>query len=99
MLDILSGLLAARSHFLDYANFCILREGTNILLDFACVLYIYIYICLGKHKKRKPAERENIFCSFDFLDFFGVFVFYKMRDDMYNRHVQDDKLTDLSLDS
>ena len=51
-------------------------------------IYIYIFVAW-----------ENIFCSFDFLDFFGAFVFYKMRDDMYNRHVQDDKLMDLLPDS
>ena len=66
-----------------FLGFCIFleEEGTNIFLGF-CVGFVFLwFLGLGKHKKGKPAERrKHIFVVFYFLDFFGAFVFYKMRE-------------------
>ena len=68
-------------------------------------------LCLRKHKKGKPvARRENIFVFFDFPDFFGAFVFYRMQEmtcmmicaksgKYVQKNVQRDRLTDLSPNS
>ena len=38
-------------------------------------VFFMVFFCLEKHKKGKPAEKENMFCSFHFDDFFVFVVF------------------------
>ena len=74
MLDILSTLLAIRSRVFRIIQVFV---GFTNVLDFLGFVFFMVFSFFRKHKKRKPAGREETcFWSFSFFDFFVVLYFF-----------------------